>query len=186
MAAVGTLVATYGVWAVLLGTFLEGETVLVLGGFAARRGYLDPWAVALAGLLGAFAGDQVAFVLGRRKGRPYLERHAKPVFLERIQDRIRRHPSLFIVGSRFFYGLRTVAPALVGASGVPHGRFALLDLVGAAFWSALVTLGGYAFGMAFEGLVEHGARYEIVAILLIAALGAAAWTVHFLRKRRRR
>jgi membrane protein DedA with SNARE-associated domain len=124
MAAVGTLVATYGVWAVLLGTFLEGETVLVLGGFAARRGYLDPWAVALAGRLGAF--------------------------------------------------------------GVPHGRFALLDLVGAAFWSALVTLGGYAFGMAFEGLVEHGARYEIVAILLIAALGAAAWTVHFLRKRRRR
>jgi membrane protein DedA with SNARE-associated domain len=31
----------YGYLAVLVGTFLEGETILVLGGFAAHRGYLQ-------------------------------------------------------------------------------------------------------------------------------------------------
>jgi membrane protein DedA with SNARE-associated domain len=33
-------VEAYGYLAVLAGTFVEGETILVLGGFAASRGYL--------------------------------------------------------------------------------------------------------------------------------------------------
>jgi hypothetical protein len=35
-----TLLKTYGYWAVLFDTFAEGETVLILRGFAAHRGYL--------------------------------------------------------------------------------------------------------------------------------------------------
>ena len=34
------LIGTYGYWAILVGTFLRGETTLILGGFAASRGYL--------------------------------------------------------------------------------------------------------------------------------------------------
>ena len=44
-----SIVDTYGYLAVLLGTFLEGETILVLGGFAAHRGYLAlPWVIVAA------------------------------------------------------------------------------------------------------------------------------------------
>ncbi|HYB20914.1 MAG TPA: hypothetical protein VEH09_08285 [Thermodesulfobacteriota bacterium] len=32
---------TYGYWAILVGTFFEGETVLILGGFVASQGYLN-------------------------------------------------------------------------------------------------------------------------------------------------
>ena len=35
-----SLIDTYGYLTILIGTFLEGETILVLGGFAAHRGYL--------------------------------------------------------------------------------------------------------------------------------------------------
>ena len=41
-------VATYGYAAIALGTFFEGETILVIGGFLAHRGYL--------GLPGVIAG----------------------------------------------------------------------------------------------------------------------------------
>jgi membrane protein DedA with SNARE-associated domain len=34
------LIDTYGYWAILVGTLLEGETILLLGGFAAYQGYL--------------------------------------------------------------------------------------------------------------------------------------------------
>jgi membrane protein DedA with SNARE-associated domain len=36
-----SILDTYGYLAVLVGTFLEGETILVLGGVAAHRGYLQ-------------------------------------------------------------------------------------------------------------------------------------------------
>ena len=47
------LIQSYGYWAILAGTFLEGETILVLAGFAAHLGYLQlPWVI-----LAAFAGS---------------------------------------------------------------------------------------------------------------------------------
>ena len=47
------LLDTYGYLALVVGTFLEGETVVVLAGFAAHRGYL----VATAGDAGRVRGD---------------------------------------------------------------------------------------------------------------------------------
>ena len=60
------LVAQYGYLAVFAGAFLEGETVLILAGFAAHQGYLSFfWVVALAMCAGTL-GDQTCFFLGRR------------------------------------------------------------------------------------------------------------------------
>lgn len=53
------LLREYGYYAVFLGTFLEGETVLVMAGFAAHSGYLQlPWVIAVAG---GTLGDQLYF-----------------------------------------------------------------------------------------------------------------------------
>lgn len=63
------LIGTYGYWAVALGCLLEGETVLLLAGFAAHRGYLQwPVVVAVAAAAG-FAGDMAFFLLGRASRR---------------------------------------------------------------------------------------------------------------------
>ena len=53
------LIETYGYWAVLGGTLLEGESVLLLAGFAAHRGYLD---------LPIVVGVAIARQLPRRPG----------------------------------------------------------------------------------------------------------------------
>jgi hypothetical protein len=57
---IAALIAQYGYAAAFLGPLFEGETVLLLAGYAAHRGYLD-----FAGL-GAVTGDQFFFWLGRR------------------------------------------------------------------------------------------------------------------------
>ena len=46
-----SFLAKYGYIAILLGTAFEGETIMIMGGFSAHRGYLEllPWVV-LAGL----------------------------------------------------------------------------------------------------------------------------------------
>ena len=58
------LIQTYGYVAILVGTFLEGETVLVLGGLAAHQGYLQLPGVMLAAFAGTLIGDQLFFFLG--------------------------------------------------------------------------------------------------------------------------
>ena len=50
-----SFLAKYGYIAILLGTVFEGETIMIMGGFSAHRGYLDllPWVI-LAGFVGNF------------------------------------------------------------------------------------------------------------------------------------
>ena len=67
------LLATYGNLAVAVGTFLEGETILLMAGFAAHCGYLDLSKVILVAW-GGLLGDQFYFFLGQRYGDRILAR----------------------------------------------------------------------------------------------------------------
>ena len=67
------LIQRFGYLAILVGTFLEGETVLLLGGFAAHRGYLDLVGVMAAAFAGSLTGDWLYFEIGRRKGMAFLK-----------------------------------------------------------------------------------------------------------------
>ena len=181
------LLDTYGYLALVVGTFLEGETVLVLAGFAAHRGYLSLPLVILAAFTGSFLGDQLFFHLGRRKGEAFLRRRVTWVpKVERVQGLIERHHLPFILGFRFLYGLRTVSPFAIGMSDVPTRRYLVLNLIGAAVWAAAVSYLGYSLGEAAEALLGQIRRYELGIFAAIAALGTILWGVHFARRRRQR
>ena len=67
-----SLLSTYGYPILLIGTFLEGETVLILGGFFAHLGYLSLNWVIVCGLCGTLFGDQLFFLIGRHHGKTVL------------------------------------------------------------------------------------------------------------------
>jgi membrane protein DedA with SNARE-associated domain len=181
------LIATYGYLAVVVGTFFEGETVLVVAGFAAHRGYMHFRYVLLAAFLGSLAGDQLYFFLGRKHGAALLARRPRwQVHADRVHYLLERHPALFILAFRFglLYGFRTVAPFVIGMSRVPTSRFVLYNTIGAAVWALSVGALGYFFGHALELLLGDVKRYEREAFLLLVAVGAGLWLVRFLRNRR--
>lgn len=92
----------YGYAAVLVDTFFEGETILVLGGFAAHGGYLNlPWAL-LAAFAGTLFGDQLFSFPGRRYHGGLLCRHPNWVpRIARARQMIGRHRVLLILSFRF-------------------------------------------------------------------------------------
>ena len=55
---ISELISQYGYWALFAGTLLEGETWLILAGFAAHQGYLQLHWVMLIAMTGGFLGDQ--------------------------------------------------------------------------------------------------------------------------------
>ncbi|MBT9568455.1 MAG: DedA family protein [Thiobacillus sp.] len=134
-----TLIARYGLAAVFAGSVLEGETVLLLAGYAAHRGYLDfAWVVAVAAC-GAVLGDQFWFVLGRRQGAHAVSR--RPWLRDAVQralDLIERRPMGIVLAMRFAWGLRTALPIAAGMSRLRWQTFALLNVVSALVWAPLV------------------------------------------------
>jgi membrane protein DedA with SNARE-associated domain len=172
------LVEHYGYPILFLGTLLEGETVLVLGGFAARQGYLSLPLVILVAFLGSLSGDQLWFYIGRAKGLPFIERRphwAKHV--SRVRDLLARYEVPVLVGFRFLYGLRNPTPFVVGASGYSPLKFLALNSIGAALWATIVGSLGYAFGHAFEVILGEVARYEmwVFGALALLAVVVIVW-----------
>jgi membrane protein DedA with SNARE-associated domain len=179
------LIKTYGYWAMLIGTFLEGETILIIGGFVAYLGYLKLSLVMLIAFVGSFSGDQLYFFIGRLKGPSLLIKYPKlDSRVDKINRAIERYHDLIMLGFRFIYGMRIMTPFVMGLNPkIRTERFVFLNAIGAVIWSVLISTGGYLFGTAIEVLMKDIRKYEFVAILVIAAIGTAAWFFHKTAKR---
>jgi len=181
----GQFVQHYGYAAILIGTFFEGETILVLGALAAHLGYLElAWVIAAA-FGGTLAGDQLYFFLGRRHGHEWLNKH--PQWRQRtarVLELLHRHHVLLILGFRFLYGIRTVTPFAIGLSKVSTLRFAALNVIAAMIWAITIGVLGYVFGRIFELVIGEVKHYEAQVFATIAVLGTLIWTWHLLRRRR--
>ncbi len=170
------LLQTHGYWVLALGCLLEGETLLVLAGFAAHRGLLDPVAVVAIAAAAGFAGDQAFFWLGRRHGQALLARWPSMARQSaRVQQLVERWHEALIVGVRFAYGLRIAGPLLIGTSSVSAWRFAAFNALGALLWAVVVAAAGWVFGAAAESLLgelRHIEGWLFVGLLLALAIVA--------------
>jgi membrane protein DedA with SNARE-associated domain len=179
------LVDSYGYWAVAVGAFLEGETVLALAGLAAYRGYLDFYTVVVIAMAFGFLGDQFFFFLGRRKGHRILQRFPDArERAHRFDDLLKRWHAPLIILIRFMYGFRIVGPILLGMGRVPHWKFMVFNLIGAAIWAPLIAGVGYLFGEIVEAVLHDIKKIELWLFAAILLAGAAGFFFHWRRLRR--
>jgi membrane protein DedA with SNARE-associated domain len=176
------LIAHYGYAAVFAGTVFEGETVLVLAGYSAHRGYLDFAAVTGVAWLGAVAGDEFFFWLGRRHGQRLLARRA--ALRGRVDAALRlieAHPAAIVLTMRFMWGLRMALPIAIGLGRMSWRRFAALNALSAALWAPLVAAVGWSFGAL---LTTHAAALHRYEHWVMAAIAAAALLLRAVLHRR--
>lgn len=180
------IIDSYGYPALVIGTFLEGETVLVLGGIAAKLGYLKlPWVIVSA-FIGTLAGDQLFFFMGRRHGqalllkRPRWHRRA-----QKVRHMLDRHRIPIVIGFRFLYGFRTVTPFVIGMSRIPAWQFVLLNIIGAAAWATLIGTLGFAFGQGLALLLGDIHHYEKEILAMVSGMGVAVWLFRWALNRKR-
>lgn len=179
------LISDYGYLAILVGTFLEGETIVILAGVAAQLGYLElPWVIATA-LAGSFTGDQFYYYLGRRWGPKIIARRRSwQQAAQKVYAQLHRHQYWLILTFRFYYGLRNVTPFAVGAAYIPRGRFFVLNLIGAVVWAICFAVAGYLFGKAMERFLDEYQRYSLYLLAGLAVAGMTLWLANLLRARR--
>jgi membrane protein DedA with SNARE-associated domain len=177
------LIDTYGYYAVLVGAFLEGETVLALAGLAAYRGYLDFYTVVVVALAAGFAGDQTFFWLGRLKGREILARFPQAdQRAQRFDAHLRNWHAPLIVAVRFMYGFRILGPMLLGMGRVSTWKFIVFNFLGACIWAPLIAGIGYTFGGVIETVMHDLKHFELAAFAAIIVFAAVVGVVAYRRQ----
>ncbi|MEJ3405032.1 DedA family protein [Rathayibacter sp. YIM 133350] len=160
--------------------FITGDSLLFASGIlAAVQPGLNIWVLALGTGIAAFAGDQVAFLLGRRYGRPYLDRRGGA----RTQKAIARTEWFYrtfgwwsVVIARFVPWGRVFVPVIAGVGRMAYLRFVTANLVGALAWGVGITVIGY---FAASNPQVRVASYVIAAVAILASVlaGIRAWRI---------
>jgi membrane protein DedA with SNARE-associated domain len=181
------LVQQYGYAIILAGSMVEGQPVMLFGGFAAHRGHLQlvPWVI-LAGAVGNFLSMQAWFLAGRRFGRPMVERRPHwSARIKQVQGWLLRYEALLVVAIRFLVGFGNVGSIAIGMSSLGTPRFTLLNGLGALLWATTLALAGYLLGNLIENLLgglETVEKPLLIGIIVVTA----AWIIYHHVKLHRR
>lgn len=174
-----SLLQDFGYFAVFVGTFLEGEAILVTAGFFAARDYLDPIIVTIVAFAGAYLGHTFWFWLGRAHGVKLLDRF--PRMKRHFGKGVRvfeRYGAAAIIITQWLYGLRITCAVIIGMSRISVIKFLVYQALSCALWAVVITAAGFYFGRAIEsvlGRVEHIEKY---GLLIIAVIAVGMWLWH--------
>ena len=170
------LLIKYGYALLFGGVLVEGEVVVLLAAFLARRGVFSLPAVVAVAVAANTLADLAYFSLAQRRGRGWLERRfGSHKHFHRLLDLVSRHGFLLLLASRFAYGLRVAIPAACGALGMGTAAFFALDLAASLLWAVPMSLLGYTVGGAVEPLIARVQGYELVVaggLVVTIAVGA--------------
>ncbi len=170
------LVEHYGYIAVLGGSLIQSETVLLSAGVAAHHDLLDVRVIVAIAFAGAFTSAQAMFYLGQHRGLALLARSPRlAVKVGRFQQLLRRHHAALVLVNRFIFGFKLMGPMAMGMSGIPWRRYALFDLLGALIWAVGVAGAGKLFGAGLELMLADLHGYQKIALGLIVGLAVLAW-----------
>lgn len=168
---------------ILLAFFLPGDSILFAAGLlAGARDDINIAFLVFVIFLGAFIGDQVGYVLGRKYGRSYLERRDSP----RIRKMVTRAEKFYenygwsaVILARFYPWIRTFMPPIAGIGKMNYYKFLAANALGALLWGVGITLLGY-YAVAIPALKDSSRAIATFFILLTIVITAK----NYIRARR--
>jgi membrane-associated protein len=187
-----SLVATAGYFGItaiifietgLLFPFLPGDSLLVTAGLVAAAHdplvNLNVWTLGVLCSIAAIAGDQVAYVIGRRSGQALFEkkdsRWFKQEHLWAAQVFYEKYGGVTIILARFMPFARTFAPVVAGAAKMKYPTFVFYNVIGGLLWIWSMLLTGYYVVKLVPGLEHHVEKLIIGIIFLSIAPGIYGW-----------
>jgi len=166
------LIQKYGYLAAAIGTLLQDETSLALGGLCARQELLSPWPVILFAVTGSFTGHCGFYLLGRWRGPALVNRFRKlREGYPQVQALAQRFGPACIFVVQFLCGLRLSACFVLGTLGLKPRIFIQWQLISISCWALSLTLIGYLMGAAFDLI----GCPKILATLVALVIAVISW-----------
>lgn len=190
-----TVMTSHGYLALIIFAFIEAccipissEITFAFAGVIAAMPHskFTLLGVIVIGTLAELAGSTTSYVIGRRGGRPLLDRYGKWVLVSRSDmDRAERffsgRGSWAVAVARALPIVRCFAGFGAGAVDVPAVPFSVYNLIGTLAWATGLTLFGYNVG---DTVTRFFNSFTVVGVILIVLLigGLIAHRVHAIRK----
>ncbi|MGZ4702082.1 MAG: DedA family protein [Ilumatobacteraceae bacterium] len=165
---------------------VPSETCVIIGGVAASQGTQSLLIVIATAALGAFLGDNTAFLLGvRASDRFHRRAERRPRFATKMDwahQQINDRGGLLLITARFIPGGRTALTLSCGITRQRRAWFMRWVIVATVIWASYAALLGRIGGEAFKD--NHTKAFMLAFGLAIGTNVIIEVTRHYLKKRR--
>lgn len=166
-----------GYLASFLGTFIEGEILLLTSVISAKLGYFNFFGGLAAAFLGAFSRDTIQFLIVKKQGKKLLAKKPKlQSKLDNASGWFNKNPLLYLTVYRLMYGFSTVIIMLSGLKdNISYSRFAFHSAISIGIW--ILLLGGFGYfcaNMMIDQLNLIG-DYAPQFISVLTVIGLGYW-----------
>jgi membrane-associated protein len=165
---------------------VPSESSVITAGVVAAAGHLSLALVVVSASAGAVAGDNIAYLIGRRFGEPVTNRFfasskARGRLAWARRQLNERGGQLILVG-RFIPGGRTVVTISAGTLRFPWPRFVAVDTVAGVGWALYAALLGYFGGRVFEAAPWKGLLLALgIGFAVAGMVEAGRWALRHRR-----
>lgn len=167
---------------------LPSELILPYAGFlVSDHAQLEPltrgpwtfWIVVVVATIGNTLGSLIAYWIGAKGGRPFLERYGKyllirPHEIEAADAFFREYGAATVFFGRLLPIVRTFISFPAGVTRMPLGKFIAYSTLGAVPWSIALVFAGVQLGARWED-IRHALQPFDLLIAVAVVLGVVAF-----------
>lgn len=134
---------------------IPSELILPLAGYRSATGKFDFYLMVIAATAGSLLGSSIIYAVGRWAGdkriEGWIDRYGKWMVITRddlakSRTWFERYGTPAVIIARLIPGMRSIISLPAGLTGMPFGKFAILTVLGSAFWNFTLIGAGYLLG----------------------------------------
>lgn len=168
------LIESLGYWGIFLAMTLESaciplpsEIIMPFAGFVVWEGELTLWGITLVGALGNLFGSLIAYYVGLKGGRPFLEKYGKyflitPSKLNLADEWFSKYGHKAVLISRVLPGLRTFISLPAGITHMDLKKFIVYTFFGSLPWCFVLGYIGVLMGPEWEIIKGYMYVFDII------------------------
>ena len=170
---------------------LPSEIIMPFAGYLVSTGRFALFGVATAGAIGCNLGSIIAYEVGKRGGRPFVERYGRYVLLnlhdlDRAEGFFDRFGSITVLICRLLPLVRSFIAFPAGVARMNPVRFHIYTFIGSWPWCFALAWVGMKLGAAWrtDPRLGHILHYGDAVVVVALAAGFTWFVLHQLKKRR--
>ncbi len=182
------LIEDLGYWGVFIGMTLESaciplpsEVIMPLSGFVVYRGEMSLLGITIVGAVGNLIGSWIAYFVGLKGGRPFLEKYGKyvlisPKKLDMAHEWFDKYGHEAVLISRVLPIIRTFISLPAGIAEMDLKKFSIYTFLGSLPWCFVLAYIGFMLGPKWNIIEEYFHYMDIVVVIAVVIL--AIYLVH--------
>ncbi len=191
-----SIISTFGYYGIFIAMALESaciplpsEVTMPFSGFVVSEGTLTLWGITLAGALGNLFGSIIAYYVGLKGGRPFLESYGRYVLISKKEldtaDKwFNKHGDRAVLIGRVLPGIRTYISLPAGIAMMDFKKFVFYTFAGSLPWCFVLGYSGVLLGPKWESL--KGWFHIFDAIIVAGVILAVVYLLYKYRYKYRR